>query len=135
MTNDLLKPALVYLAAVFGAGFLLGTLRVLLVVPRLGVRTAELMEMPLMLVVTVLVARWLAGRYLSRARPSRRLAVGLLALAILLTAEVGVGVGLRGLSIEQALFDRDPISGTAYYLLLILFGLLPWLLGRRKVLN
>lgn len=39
-----LKAAATYFGWVFGAGFLLGTIRVLWVVPRFGTRTAELLE-------------------------------------------------------------------------------------------
>jgi len=43
--------ALEYVARVFGAGFVLGIVRELWVRPRVGVRAAELLELPLMLVV------------------------------------------------------------------------------------
>ena len=63
----LLKPALIYFAMVFGAGFVLGPIRVLWLVPKLGgqhaERYAELMEVPIMLVVIWLVARWLVRRF------------------------------------------------------------------------
>jgi hypothetical protein len=43
---------------VFGAGFVLGTIRVLWLVPAVGPRTAEFFEMPIMLAVNILSARW-----------------------------------------------------------------------------
>jgi hypothetical protein len=49
----ILKAALLYFAIVFGVGFVLGTIRTLWLVPRLGARAAELLEMPVMLVVIV----------------------------------------------------------------------------------
>ena len=52
------KAGLLYFALVFGTGFLLGPIRLLWLVPRFGTRIAELMEMPVMLVVIVLAARW-----------------------------------------------------------------------------
>lgn len=55
----MLKAGALYYALVFGAGFVLGPIRVLWVVPRSGERTAELMETPIMLVVTILAARGL----------------------------------------------------------------------------
>jgi len=39
----ILKAALAYFALVFGAGFMLGPIRILWVAPRLGERMAELM--------------------------------------------------------------------------------------------
>ena len=56
-TTQILKAGTLYFALAFGAGFVLGSIRVLWVVPRLGERTAELMETPIMLVVTVFAAR------------------------------------------------------------------------------
>jgi len=53
----ILKAALLYFAIVFGVGFVLGTIRTLWLVPRLGARAAELLEMPLMFVVFVVATR------------------------------------------------------------------------------
>ena len=50
----ILKAGALYFALVFGAGFVLGTIRTLWIVPRLGTRMAELMETPIMLVITIL---------------------------------------------------------------------------------
>jgi hypothetical protein len=50
---QMVKAGVVYFALVFGAGFVLGTIRTLWVVPRFGTRMAELMEMPIMLAVTM----------------------------------------------------------------------------------
>lgn len=124
--------AVEYVARVFGAGFALGIVRELWVRPRVGVRAAELLELPLMLVVVVLAARAIDRRWLATARARMRVAVGLSALVFLLAAEVGLGVALRGLSVRDALLARDPVSGTAYYLSLVVFALMPWYLARRS---
>jgi hypothetical protein len=58
----ILKAGAGCLALVFGAAFLLGTIRVPWVVERLGTRTAELLEAPVILAVTVLVAWWVSRR-------------------------------------------------------------------------
>jgi hypothetical protein len=60
--KQILKAGALYFAAVFAAGFVLGTIRTLLIVPRFGVRTAELMEAPIMFVVTILSASWVTRR-------------------------------------------------------------------------
>lgn len=125
-------PALVYFLIVFGAGFVLGTIRVLFVLPLFGERTAELLEMPLMLAVIVVAARWITRRYLQRAQSRVQLVVGLTAMNYMLAAEFLVGVTLRGLSPMEVWFNRDPVSGTAYYLSLLLFATMPWLLAHRQ---
>jgi hypothetical protein len=56
---QIVKAGVLYFALVFGAGFVLGTIRTLWVVPRFGMRVAELMETPIMLVVTIVAARWI----------------------------------------------------------------------------
>lgn len=127
-----LTPALIYFLAVFGAGFVLGTIRVLVLLPLLGERTAELLELPLMLAVIVVAARWIARRYLQSAQLRERLAVGLTAMGYMLAAEFLVGVTLRGMSPMEVWFNRDPVSGTAYYLSLLLFAVMPCLLARRQ---
>ena len=43
-----IKAGIAYFALVFGAGFVLGMIRVPFLVPRLGERVAELVEMPFM---------------------------------------------------------------------------------------
>jgi hypothetical protein len=58
----ILKAGVLYFALVFGAGFVLGTIRTLWIVPRLGTRMSELMETPIMLVITILAARWTVRR-------------------------------------------------------------------------
>jgi hypothetical protein len=125
-----LRAGAVYFALVFGVGFLLGTFRVLLVVPRLGARTAELIEAPLMLAVTFLAARWTVCRLAVPPRWTRRLGMGGIALGLLLAAEFGVVLALRGLSLSEYFETLDPVSGTVYYALLGVFALMPLLVAK-----
>ncbi len=126
----IVSAALAYFALAFGAGFVLGTFRVLLLVPRLGVRVAELLEMPVMLGVIVLAARFVVARFrLARAVPSL-LATGALALAFLLAAELGLALALGGGSLRAYLAAKDPVSGAVYAVLLVLFAAMPALVGR-----
>jgi hypothetical protein len=127
----ILKAGVTYFALVFGAGFVLGTIRTMWVVPRLGNRMAELLEMPIMLVVTVVAARWVVRRLAVPFSLSTRLGIGCLALVLLLIAEFGLVLWLRDISISEYLANRDPISGTAYYAMLGVFGIMPLLVVRR----
>jgi len=128
---QILKAGALYFALVFGAGFVLGTICTLWVVPRFGTRTAELMETPIMLVVTIAAARWIVRRLAVPLTPSRRLGMGFVALGLLLVAEFTLVIWLRGLSISEYLAGRDPVSGTVYYLTLGLFAIMPFLVARR----
>jgi hypothetical protein len=58
----ILKAGILYFVPVFGTGFVLGTIRTLWIVPRLGTRMGELMETPIMLVITILAAQWIVRR-------------------------------------------------------------------------
>ena len=49
-----IEAGVLYFALVFGAGFVFGTIRTLWVVPRVGTKTAELMETPFMLAAELL---------------------------------------------------------------------------------
>lgn len=128
----MLRAAIVYFACVFAAGFVLGTVRVALLAPRLGERTAELIELPVMAAVSLLVARWRVART-AKLRPARQLAVGWLALAMLLGAECALGALLAGRPPAAVLFDRDPVAGAAYGAALLAFAFGPWFWARRVV--
>ena len=128
---QILKAGLLYFALVFGAGFVLGPIRILWVVPRLGTRMAELMETPIMFVVTLVAARWIVRRLAVPSTPSSRMGMGCLALGLLLVAEFTLVLWLRDISIGEYLATRDPVSGTVYYMMLGVFAILPLLVARR----
>jgi len=127
----ILKAGTLYFALVFGVGFVLGTIRTLWVVPRFGTRMAELMETPIMFVVTILAARWIVRRLAVPPKPLSRLGMGCVGFGLLLVAEFTLVLWLRGLSISEYLASRDPVSGTVYYVMLGVFCLMPLLVARR----
>ncbi len=120
-----IKAGLCYFALTFGTGFLLGPLRILVLVPRIGARAAELAELPVMIVVMWLAARWTIRRFHVPLTTAPRLAMGILAFALLLAAEFCVVMPLRGLTLQQYFATRDPVSGTAYYASLVVLALMP----------
>ena len=129
---QIIKAGLVYFALVMGAGFLLGTVRVPFMAPRLGERLAELIEMPLMLVVIGLSARFVVRRFALPPTASVRLKVGFLALALAVCAELLLAAALQGQSVRAYIASRDPVSGSVYLAMLGLFALMPWLLARMQ---
>ena len=110
----ILKAGALYFALAFGAGFVLGTIRVLWIVPQVGTRMAELMETPVMLAVVMLAARWVVRRFGVPPSRSRRLAVGVVALGLLLVVEFTVVLWIQGLTISGYLASRDPVAGAVY---------------------
>jgi hypothetical protein len=123
-----LKLAAAYFSLVFGTGFVLGAIRVPFLVPRLGVRVAELIEMPFMLVAIVLAARYVARRFALPPTYRICLAVGFLALALLVAAEFLLTVAIQRQTLGQFIASRDPVSGTAYLLMLGVYALMPAIL-------
>ena len=109
---------------------MLGPFRILWVVPRFGTRMAELMEAPIMFVITIAAAWWIVRRLAVPSSPSIRLGMGCIALGLLLVTEFTVVLWLRGLSISEYLGSRDPVSGTVYYVLLGVFAIMPLLVAR-----
>lgn len=128
---QVLKAGAIYFALVFGAGFVLGPVRILWIVPRLGARMAELMETPIMLVVIVASARWIVRRLAVPSTTFSRLGMGGVALNLLLVAEFTVVLWLRGMSVREYFASRDPLSGTVYYATLAVFAAMPFFVGRR----
>lgn len=125
-----LSTGAVYFGLVFAVGFVFGTIRVLFVVPVLGESAAEILETPLMLGASFLAARWVVRRFRVPSGARHRLPVGLLALALLLLAELVVVLELRGISLAQYLASRDPLAGVVYLVSLAIFALMPWLVLR-----
>ena len=129
---QIIKAALTYFALAFGAGFLLGAIRVTLVVPNLGERMAELIEMPVMLIVIVFAARHVARRYALPKERSTTIQVGFLALGLLLAAEILLAVVIQNRSLADYVASRDPVSGSVYLAMLLLFALMPTILAKTK---
>jgi hypothetical protein len=131
LIKEILKAGVSYFALVFAAGFVLGIIRTLWIVPRVGARTAELMETPIMFAVIVFAAHWVGQRLFLPPTVATRLGFGFVALGLLLITEFTVVLWLRGLTIRKYLASRDPVAGTVYLTMLGVFALMPLLVARR----
>ena len=116
-----------YFGIVFGAGFLLGMVRIPFLVPRFGERVAELAEMPLMLMVIFFAAGYVERRYRVSISSIGWILVGAIALSMLLFAEFLLAVVLVGGELAGYIASRDPVSGSVYIAMLMLFFAMPWL--------
>jgi ABC-type uncharacterized transport system permease subunit len=87
-----LVAGLAYFAVVFAAGFVLGTLRVLVLAPYVGETGAVLAELPVMLALSWLVCGGLIRRLAVPGEWRHRLAMGGVAFVLLMVAELAVSV-------------------------------------------
>ncbi|MDP2268947.1 MAG: hypothetical protein Q8K46_07230 [Deltaproteobacteria bacterium] len=101
-------PGLVYFALVFALGFLLGTVRTLLVqdAPGGGRLLGVLIELPVMLGASWFFSLYVIRRFAVASTVAARAAMGGLALALLLLAEFLLGA---------LLFGRTPVEHFALY--------------------
>ncbi len=86
--------------------------------------------MPFMFVVILVSARFITGRFGLPADVSVRLGVGLLALGLLVAAEVLLAVALQDRTLGEYVAGRDPVSGIVYLAMLALFAVMPLVLAR-----
>jgi hypothetical protein len=106
-----LKAGFVYFVLAFAAGFLLGTIRTLVVTPVLGELTAVLIELPLMLATSWIACQWVL-RHMGVPLPmSSRGIMGLSAFLWLMVAEALLSVILlnRSLAEHFALYGSLPV--------------------------
>lgn len=89
-----LRLGLIYFTAVFAAGFVLGTIRTLVLIPALGEMGAVLVELPV-----ILAAAWaICGQILRSRRlaAAEAAAMGATAFVLLMLGEAGLSVWLAG---------------------------------------
>ncbi len=99
--NRAINAGLLYFIAVFAIGFALGTLRVLVVIPRIGELPAVLLELPVMLALAWPICGALIRRCAVPSCVAPRLAMGAVAFAVLMMAELAMAVWLFGRTPQQ----------------------------------
>lgn len=125
-----LGAGLAYAVIVFAAGAVLGALRVGVLMPHLGEVPAVLVELPIILAVSWLVARALIRICLVPATVPARLVMGGTALVLLLAAELGLAVLLLARSLPEHLASYRTAPALLGLAGQIVFGLIPWLQTR-----
>jgi hypothetical protein len=124
-----LKAGALYFALAFAAGWVLGPIRELVVIPRLGRLAGYLFEAPLMLAVIILAARWVVRRF-GVSGFGARTTVGLVALGLLAVAELGATRWLRGLSVGEYFANFASVLGAISLVLFLLFATMPMIVRR-----
>ena len=122
-----------YVAAVFAAGFVLGVLRTLVLVPLLGEMAAVLVELPVILAVAWLVCARILRRW--PLSPAAAVGMGAIAFLLLMGAEASLSTLLAGRSLAEhlALYAQLPHQvGLAGQLA---FAVIPWIQARRSQMS
>lgn len=122
----------VYFLVLFAAGFVLGALRVLLVAPRLGEIAAVLLELPLMLAASWAVCGFLTRRVAVAADFTQRAIMGLTGFALLMLAEIALGLFGIGRTLEMQLAALAAPAGMIGLAGQIGFGAIPLLQARLR---
>ena len=94
MTQSVLAAAATYFGSVFAAGFVLGTVRVLVTAPAFGQLTALLIELPIMLVISWFACAYFVGRFQLGTAVGPSVEMGAIAFLMLMVAEGLLGMTL-----------------------------------------
>lgn len=125
-----LIAGLLYFAIVFAVGFMLGTVRVMVVAPKLGLVPAVLIELPVLLTAAWFTSRALIKRWQVPALPAYRLLMGLCAFSVLMLAEFSFAVGVFGQPVQDYFAEIATPHGALGLAGQIAFGLWPRLQTR-----
>ena len=125
-----LKAGAVYFLIMFGVGWILGPTRELWAVPRFGRLTGVLLEAVFMLIAMAVSSRWVIRRFRVKPTFGSTISMGLVALGILLPAELAGVVWVRGFSLPEYLGSFVTIPGLVSLLMFVLFAAMPTLVTR-----
>jgi hypothetical protein len=125
--SDLLlaaKAGALYAIVIFLIGFIVGTIRVVLLVSRLGETTAVIVEAPLMPAASWFVCRWCVDWLDVRQTVRARSLMGLVAFLVLMLAEFGLGTVL-GRSLTEQLAAYGSLAGAIGLAAQMIFATFP----------
>lgn len=126
----IIAAGILWFVVMFGLGFLLGPIRILLLEPQLGATGAVLVEAVPMTAAMILLAPWLARLFAVPPTPGARLGMGGIGLVLLLVADTLLGQLLFNRGIETLLDRPRTWDGRVYLLMLLIFFLMPYLRRR-----
>jgi hypothetical protein len=124
-----LSAASMYFLALFALGFVLGTLRVLVVAPHIGVLGATVLEVPLMLAAAWFGCRWTVRRWQVPDAKTARWVMAMWFLILLALFETLLGVALFGRSLAEQWSALATPAGMIGLTAQVIAALLPLVIG------
>ncbi|MFN8299588.1 MAG: hypothetical protein U0T75_10810 [Chitinophagales bacterium] len=134
MQGSQLKFSLLYAFGIFALGFVLGTIRTLVLVPRIGALAGVLIEIPIMLACAYFYSRWLIERQKVNATFGTLLSGGLLAFVILMCLEYSLGVFVFKQSPASFFSNMKTLPGALGLAAQVIFGFVPVIHTKPKML-
>ncbi len=127
-----LLAASVYFLALFSLGFVLGTVRMVVIAPRFGALAGTITEVPIMLVAAFCACRWVIRHWRVPSASGTRWAMTIWFLVLLLVFETVLGVALFGRTMVQQWAALATLAGLVGLAAQIVAALLPTMVGRRE---
>lgn len=127
-----LIAASAYFLALFALGFILGTIRVIFVAPRVGEFAATMAEVPVMLAAAFFICRWAIRRWQVSPAIGGRVAMVPWFLALLFAFEALLGATLFGRSVAEQWAAMSTPAGLVGISAQIIAALLPLFVGKSK---
>jgi hypothetical protein len=128
----IIGAAVLYFLIVFGVGFILGPVRIFWLEPLIGQTAATLCEAPLLLAAMMFAALWVPSKFGIGTDTWSLVNMGLMALGILILADITVGTAIRGTTwAAQFAYFATP-AGLMYLGLLVVFALMPALINTKR---
>ena len=119
------KAGVVYFLLMFAVGWILGPIRELWAVSHFGRVEATLLEAIIMLLAMVVAARWVMRRFEVPQTPPATTAIGLVALGLLVPAEITGVVFVRGLSFQDYFSSFLTAPGMISLVMFLIFAAMP----------
>ncbi len=128
--STLLRFAAYYALGVFALGFVLGTVRVMVLQPLMGPLAAVCTEVPVMLAASWWYSRWLLSKHTTAYNTLTLLLWGMAAFVLLICLEMALATVVFGQPAQLFFTALHTPAGAVGLAAQFLFGLLPAIQGR-----
>jgi hypothetical protein len=120
------RAGIAYTLGVFVFAFVVGTIRVTLVAPRVGELLAVILEAPIVLAFSWRVSMWCIRRFNVRRDSRTRVLMGAVAFSSLMLLELGVAVLAFGETLDHYFAKFATTPGVIGLAMQVCFAAIPW---------
>ena len=129
------KAGGVYFVAVFLFGFVLGTARTLIVLPRLGETVGVVLEAPVILAISWVTCAWCVDRFRVPSGAWIRLLMGAAAFSLLGVAEISISLFVFGRTIASHFAGYRSSASAIGLVAQVVFAIFPQFVGPNRGLR